>query len=74
MRLRCLLKFVSIQVSTRRKHYRVSNWDNPVFDAALMLTITSGHVTGRYAEVVHEFVKDYVQANGTTGNGVGCAP
>ena len=45
-----------------------------MFDAALMLTITSGHVTGRYAEVVHEFVKDYVQANGTTGNGVGCAP
>lgn len=60
------------QIVNRRKYYKVSDWDNPTFGAALMMTIATGHVTGPYAEEVHSFVSEYVQANGTAKNGIGC--
>jgi hypothetical protein len=46
---------------------------NPLFDAALLTTITTGHVTGPHAKIVHDFVSEYVKAEGDVEGGISYA-
>jgi hypothetical protein len=58
---------VPVQVLGRDDYYPVSNWDNPIIDGALMLSIATGELTGKWSMMVHRFVAQYVAAEGLIG-------
>jgi hypothetical protein len=41
-----------------------SNWVNPDYDTALVLTQVTGNSSSIYAQHVRDFVREYVNANG----------
>jgi hypothetical protein len=44
--------------------YHVSNWDNPSFDAALVLDLFTGKPDSEFRRELAKFVGSYVAANG----------
>lgn len=37
---------------------------NPVFDASLLMTLTTGSLTGKFAADVHQLMSQYIIASG----------
>ena len=56
----------------QRHEYVVSNWDNPTYDAALLLATLDGGAASDYRAVLDAFVTAYVRADGT--GKITCAP
>lgn len=48
----------------------LSNWGNPDYDVALILTAVTGNVSSPYATHIKEFIQEYSTASGQ----VTCAP
>lgn len=52
-------------VVTRRTYYPVSNWDKPVFDASLLILLTTGDLADGVAADVHQLMSQYIIASGS---------
>lgn len=56
---------VQANVPERHQKEMVVSWSNPDYDTALLLTQVTGNITSPYARHVSEFVRGYVDADGT---------
>jgi hypothetical protein len=50
-----------------RLAYVVSNWDNPTFDAALVLDLLTGKPDTEFRKELAKFVSSYILADGSHG-------
>lgn len=56
-----------VQASVPERHAQemVVSWSNPDYDTALLLTQVTGNITSPYARHVSEFVRAYIDADGS---------
>lgn len=66
-----LLFNLQANVPVRHQERMLMSWSNPDYDTALLLTQVTGNVTSPYARHVSEFVREYVDADGSQ---VWCVP
>ena len=57
----------AVQEAIPQRHAQemVVSWSNPDYDTALLLTQVTGNVANRYARHVEEFIRGYVDADGS---------
>lgn len=48
----------------RHAEHMLSNWANPDYDTALILTAVTGNITSPYAQHIREFIQEYSSATG----------
>lgn len=68
--LKCRLCFVQAGVPARHAEHMLSNWANPDYDTALILTAMTGNITSPYATHIREFMQEYTTATGQ----ISCVP